>query len=373
MDKLFTMDGEKLMTTPLPPLNYVAEGLVPQGLHILAGAPKIGKSWLALMICLRVAKGEKIWCFQTTRGTVLYLCLEDSFTRIQNRLFDITEDAPDTLHFATMSAVIGEGLENQIEDFLKEHPDTVLIVIDTLQRIRKTSADANPYASDYRDINILKALADKYRIAILLIHHLRKMNDDDPMNMISGTTGISGATDSNFVLKKDKRSGNSAMLYCVGRDIEYRELQLEFDKVTHIWELHADSSEEPEQFLDNTIVTLSAVMKAIRQFSGTPSELLSLLSAHGLERVTVNVLSKKLIQRKHELDQLGISYATHRSNGKRFVELECRAVSDDSADRNDISTNTDFADPVDPVGTVIEFAGIGGAERERQNAVGTQG
>lgn len=125
-------------------------------------------------------------------------------------------------------------LENQIEDFLKTYPDTVLIVIDTLQRIRKVSADANPYASDYRDIGIFKQLADKHRIAILLIHHLRKMNDDDPMNMISGTTGISGATDSNFVLKKDKRSGNDATLYCVGRDIEYRELQLEFDKATHI-------------------------------------------------------------------------------------------------------------------------------------------
>ena len=77
---------------------------------------------------------------------------------------------------------------------------TRLIVIDTLQRIRAAGNDANPYASDYRDIGVLKALADKHRIAILLIHHLRKMNDDDPMDMISGTTGLSGATDSNFCL-----------------------------------------------------------------------------------------------------------------------------------------------------------------------------
>ena len=128
-----------------------------------------------------------------------------------------------------MSEKLHSGLEQQIERFLAAHPDTVLIVIDTLQRIRGGVNDANPYASDYRDLGILKELADKHRIAILLIHHLRKMNDDDPMNMISGTTGISGATDTSFVLRKSKRSSNSATLYCMGRDIEYRELSLEFD------------------------------------------------------------------------------------------------------------------------------------------------
>ena len=272
-NKLITMDAGTLLTTPLPPMRFIVCELIPQGLHILAGAPKIGKSWLALQICLQIALGEMLWRFSVIRGTVLYLCLEDSFSRIQNRLFDITDDAPGNLHFATMSEVIGQGLENQIEDFLKSYPDTVLIVIDTLQRIRKVSADANPYASDYRDIGILKQLADKHRIAILLIHHLRKMNDDDPMNMISGTTGISGATDSNFVLKKDKRSGNAATLYCVGRDIEYRELQLDFDKAAHTWKLLSDSVTDEPQPSDEIITYLTAVMESILAFTGTATEL----------------------------------------------------------------------------------------------------
>lgn len=102
------------------------------------------------------------------RGDVLYLRLEDSDSRIQTRLLDITDDTPPNLFFATMSKKLRGGLEQQIERFLKE-------------------------------------LADWHRIAILLVHHLRKMDDDDPMNMISGTTGISSATDSNFVLRKDKR------------------------------------------------------------------------------------------------------------------------------------------------------------------------
>ena len=98
-----TIDAETLMTTVLPPTKFVVDRLLPEGLHILAGAPKIGKSWLALWLCLCVAKGEPVWDFAVTKGTVLYLCLEDSLTRIQNRLFQITEDAPDTLHFATLA------------------------------------------------------------------------------------------------------------------------------------------------------------------------------------------------------------------------------------------------------------------------------
>ena len=220
--KLNTIDADTLQTIAYEPLAFLVEDLLPQGLHLLAGAPKIGKSWLALWLCLRVARGEPLWNFPTHPCEVLYLCLEDSFQRIQSRLFDLTEDAPPTLHFAVMAEQLHSGLLEQIDQFLKEHPSTGLIVIDTLQRIRTVSNDANPYANDYRDIGVLKALADRHRIAVLLVHHLRKLGDDDPMNMISGTTGLSGATDSNFVLRKSKRRENTATLYCTGRDIAYR-------------------------------------------------------------------------------------------------------------------------------------------------------
>jgi len=100
MQKLKTIDAETLMTTPLPAVRFVVERLLPQGVHVLAGASKVGKSWLSLWLCLQVAKGEKVWEFPTKSGTVLYLCLEDSFSRIQSRLFQITEEAPSSLHFA---------------------------------------------------------------------------------------------------------------------------------------------------------------------------------------------------------------------------------------------------------------------------------
>ena len=108
MIKVHTIDADTLMSTPLPVTRFIVEDLLPEGLHILAGSPKIGKSWLALWICLRVSKGEPVWKLPATQGTVLYLCLEDSYARIQNRLFQITDDAPDILHFANLSSSIGD-------------------------------------------------------------------------------------------------------------------------------------------------------------------------------------------------------------------------------------------------------------------------
>ena len=99
------------------------DSLLSQGLHILAGSPKLGKSWLALWLSVTVAKGEPVWGMSTRQGTTLYLCLEDSVLRIQSRLFEITEDVPDNVHFCTECAPIGQGLEEQVNTFLPAHPD----------------------------------------------------------------------------------------------------------------------------------------------------------------------------------------------------------------------------------------------------------
>lgn len=187
-----------------------------------------------LWLCLQVAEGENVWNYQSRKGTVLYLCLEGSYERIHSRLLDITEDAPDNLFFSVMSESIVGGLTEQIENFLSAHPDTVLIVIDTLQNIRSDSGSANPYANDYRELTVLRELAYRNKIAILCVHHLRKMKDDDPMNMLSGTTGLSGVVDTVFILDKRKRTDSEATLFCTGRDIESVELRLELDSGTHI-------------------------------------------------------------------------------------------------------------------------------------------
>ena len=337
MKKLDTIDADTLLGIPYEPLSFVVEDLLPQGLHLLAGAPKIGKSWLALWLCLRVAQGEPLWNFATKPCEVLYLCLEDSFQRIQNRLLDLTEDAPSTLHFAVMSQQLHDGLVEQMEQFLREHPATGLVVIDTLQRIRAAGNEPNPYASDYRDIGVLKALADQHRIAVLLIHHLRKMNDDDPMNMISGTTGLSGATDSNFVLRRSKRRENTATLYCTGRDISYRELSLEFDNESHVWNLLSDDYGDVEQSCSRLIFLLSALLREQPEICAPAKALLEKIDPDGVEGLTPNSFSHKLRKSVDALRRSGIVVTFRKSNGERLICLKRADGVDDSTAGNTVT------------------------------------
>ena len=334
---LNTIDSKTLMATELPPLRFVVSELLPQGLHILAGAPKVGKSWLALWLCLCVAKGESAWGFPTGGSGVLYLCLEDSYARLKRRLEDVTDEGSERLILATVSEKLHRGLEEQIEDCLASRPDVALIVIDTLQRIRDVTNDANAYASDYRDLGTLKTLADKHGVAILLIHHLRKMHDDDPMNMISGTTGISGAADSTFVLQRDSRGENSATLYCTGRDIEYRELPLAFDPDAHVWQLRDEDTAWKPRPSDRIIASLSVLLHSRGSFSGTATELAEALEPYHGEPLLPNVLMKHLVRYEDTLRRNGIAFESHRTRDRRevFLSLLC-----DGNDDNDGKPDT---------------------------------
>ena len=332
-NRLLTIDGETLMSQPLTPLNFVVDTLLSQGLHILVGSPKVGKSWLALWLAVTVAKGETVWGMGVKQGTTLYLCLEDSTLRIQNRLFEITEDAPASVHFTTNSDTPGKGLEEQLCSFLSEHPDTVLVIIDTLQMIRGTGYD-NTYANDYRDLSALKHIADTHGIAILLIHHLRKMNDDDPMNMISGTTGLSGATDSNFVLRKSQRRENTATLYCTGRDIPYRELALEFDGEDHVWKLLSDDCEQKEQPNERILFLLSELLRRQPEISAPAKVLLEKIDPAGTEGLTPNSFSHRIRKSVDVLRRNGITVSFRKSNGDRLICLKRVDGVDDPATGN---------------------------------------
>ena len=233
MKKLDSKSCEEIMTTVYKPIEFVVEGLIARGLYILAGAPKVGKSWLALDICLSIAKGEKVIGHETLCSTALYLCLEDSFARIQNRLYEITGEPADNLYFAVMADSIGDGLEVQIEKFKSEHINLKIVLIDTLQMVRNENESS--YGSDYKELSVLKLLADRLEIAIVLVHHTRKCSDKDPFNMISGSTGISGCVDGSMVLIETKRGSRKAVLHCVGRDIENAEINLQFDTEFKKW------------------------------------------------------------------------------------------------------------------------------------------
>ena len=238
MEKMETITAKKLYTMKLPPSSFVVDGLLPKGLHIFAGPPKVGKSRLLLQLALAVASGNKFLGLDTEQGTVLSLCLEDNLSRLQKRVSALTDDPPDTLHLATIAGSLAGGLCDQLVNFLEEHDGTNLIIIDTLQKVRDSKGSAGKagmYGNDYDDISSIKRIADGFNIAILLVHHLRKLQDsDDPFNDVSGSTGIIGAADTNFILRR-KRSGNAATLLVSGRDVEYQELTLQFNDL--VWEL----------------------------------------------------------------------------------------------------------------------------------------
>lgn len=337
--KLNTIDGAALMSQPLRPPDFVVDSLLSQGLHILAGSPKVGKSWLVLWLAVMVAKGEPVWDMATRQSHTLYLCLEDSVLRIQNRLFEITEDAPESVHFCTECAPIGQGLEEQIETFSMEHPGTVLVIIDTLQMVRPIH-DAT-YANDYRDMSVLKRLADRLGLAILLIHHLRKEKAEDVFHRISGTTAISGAVDPNFTLVEKRRGSGRAKLTCIGRDIEYRELELERN-ADNVWELLSDSRTQPELLEGRITVLLSEFLEEQREFIGTPTELSQRIDPDGQEGTTPKKVSRLILQNVDPLKKIGITVTIRRSNGKRIIELHS-ADSDDAEAPKEIGT-------IDPVG-----------------------
>ena len=333
-EKLNVIDSETLVDMRLPPQRFCVQTLLPQGMSILGGSSKIGKSWLVLDLCIRVAKGEPLWNFPTTKGATLYLCLEDTVRRVQDRLVRITDEWPDNAFFTVAAKTLADGLCDQIRDFLKEHPDTVLVAIDVFQMIRGSEKD-NSYATDYHDIQLLKEVAVEFDITVLVVHHVRKLDDDDPFNMLSGTTGISGAVDTSFVLKRSNRNEANATLSCTGRDIESRELELKFNKVTCTWELIADSMEEPTMFLPKEMAALIECMRETVSFSGNNSVFADALNTYADLGVKAKGLKQMMNTWRYTLEEHGIFFRSYRSNGQRLLDISFSEIKSDVSDSND--------------------------------------
>lgn len=246
-----TISHAELMTREFGPVIWGIDGLLPQGVSILAAKPKIGKSWLALQMCWAKAMGRELWDGRSaeSKGAALYIALEDNLRRLQKRSdrqfpqymhrgesgTRWQADALENLHYATDWPRIGKGGIRQLERWLVDHPDCELVVIDTLARIRAERSSNNPYDEDYKVGERLKVVADKHNIAILLIHHTRKMDAEDPFDTISGSQGLTGSVDASLVLTR-LRGATEAGLFVTGRDIENEvELAIQFDKNECRW------------------------------------------------------------------------------------------------------------------------------------------
>jgi len=312
------LTGKALLALDVEPPKFIVSRFLPAGLHLLAGSPKIGKSWLALWLCHQVSRGAPVWEFDTLQCGALYLSLEDTVDRLHFRLARIAEEGTEQSYFATHAETLSGDLLDQLEAFMRDYQNTGLIVIDTFQRIRDAVNDKAAYASDYEEVNRIKAVADKHKIAILLVHHLRKMPDSDPFNMVSGSTGIIGAVDSLYVLEKDCRTDNKAKLHVTGRDIEDMQLLLEFDRAASTWRfvsfLH-DTTHGDEKLI--------AALKALDTFTGTATELVAAL--HGVDsglELKPNWLTRMLKEQALTLEKRhGVAVKFSRTNSAKLISF----------------------------------------------------
>lgn len=342
MKELKMYSSEYIMNTPMKPIEYCVDGLILQGLFVLAGAPKVGKSWLALDMCLSIAKGEKVLGKETLCGHAVYLSLEDSLIRLQNRLYELTDEPSDNLNFAIMAESISNGLPEQIEYCRKRFDDLKIVFIDTLQMVRNESESS--YSSDYKELSVMKALADKLGIAIVLVHHTRKCSDSDPFNMISGSTGLSGCVDGSMVLIESKRGSRKAKLHCVGRDIENQEINVVFESSR--WKVSDDIKNVKPDYFSFAVHDFMVTQKT---FKGSATQLAEKLSALLHKEVFSNRVKKDLIQHAYELLDYGVTFESKRSNGQRIIILNYDMKSDSSDGRNLMPEVCENAAPAVPV------------------------
>jgi len=240
--------ARELMARDIPPARFIAPGLIAEGLTIFAGNPKLGKSWLMLGLGLAVAFGGAwLGSVFVERGDVLFLALEDNERRMKTRLAKCLQgqEAPENFHYATEWRRIDEGGVSDLEAWLKEHPNARLVVVDTLQKVKPRRRSAgNVYEQDSDDVGALKALADRYGVAIVCIHHRRKGSEGgDDLEAVSGSYGLTGAADGILSLKRE-RGRSDAVLTATGRDLEEeKELALRFDSTLGAWALLGDAEE----------------------------------------------------------------------------------------------------------------------------------
>ena len=330
VEPLATRSAQDLMTDPLVEKPMLIEGLMGDGLGFLCASPKTGKSWLAMDIGICVATGTPLWGHETQRGCVLHIPLEDTYERLRKRLWLITDEVEGNLFFATHAETLANGLLDQLAMFHEEHPDLRLVIIDTLQMVRSSSRDYS-YSSDYRELAELKRFADQHGITVLLIHHTRKMGDSDVMNTVSGTNAITGAADFTWVLTKPSRNSQDGTLSITGRDVEQREIYLQFKD--HRWNLVKDVPAE-ELAAASVPRCIGEVADFIRHNGTWEGRTGDLMLEAGIQGVSPAVFGKYLAQHSMFLEKNGVRYSKRHASSGSLVTLE-RIGDDDGNDGND--------------------------------------
>lgn len=343
--KFECFSAESILNEYIEPPQFIVQSLLAEGLTVLAGPPKYGKSFLSMDLCCSVATGKPFLGFSTVQSQVLYLCLEDSKGRIKKRLTEVKHDnlVAKNLFFVMSAPDMDNGLFDALEGFLKDHPDCKLIVIDTFQKIRGASSGSDySYMIDSRDGGKLKSFADNHHLCLLVIHHTAKKRDEgDPFNCISGTTGLPGAADTNIVLLRNERMEGTTNMYISGRDVVEAAYSLKFNKDTHLWEFQGDA-EEIENRFRKTLYIADDVVKTIKEavalgkgtWRGTMSDLSRLAEqtsyiGHPLgEPRAIASAVKQYADDLYRYDGISYTAAQNGTGGRKytFTQANCKGL-----------------------------------------------
>lgn len=353
------------------------------GTYLFVGAPKVGKSFMMAQIAYHVSSGTPMWNYSVRKGTVLYLALEDDYRRLQERLYRMfgTETTSD-LFFSVASKSLNEGLLEQLDSFIREHHDTGLVIIDTLQKVREAEGDTYSYARDYDVIAGLKAFADRTSICLILVHHTRKQKSDDNFDRISGTNGLLGAADGAFIMYKSKRSDGDATIEVSGRDQPDKKFMLTRNKETLCWELSGEKSPEYTEPPEPVLEAIGNFINADNPtWDGTATELIEKLELD----IKPNALSLKLNVNAGKLYNLYfVQYSNSRSHKGRKITLRYDEnhpiIVEPESDTDDTAEDEFQYQPVDsnPKATVCYVSGDSGnksfhdmTDAEKENFLAT--
>lgn len=382
-DFMQTVSMPELYEMVYPGKPPIIEHFLYPGTYLFVGAPKVGKSFMMAQIAYHVSSGTPMWNYSVRKGTVLYLALEDDYRRLQERLYRMfgTETTPD-LFFSVASKSLNEGLLEQLDGFIREHHDTGLVIIDTLQKVREAEGDTYSYARDYDIIAGLKAFADKTGICLILVHHTRKQRSDDNFDRISGTNGLLGAADGAFLMYKTKRSDSEATIEVSGRDQPDKKIMLSRNKETLCWELSGEKSPEYTEPPEPVLEAIGGFINSDNPiWEGTATELIEKLELD----IKPNALSLKLNVNAGKLYNLYfVQYSNSRSHKGRKITLRYDEnhpiIVEPESDTDDTAEDEFQYQPVDgdPKATVCYVRGDSGnksfhdmTDAEKENFLAT--
>lgn len=287
----FITDARKIMNTDYPPTKFIVKDIFPStGLAILAGPSKAGKSLFTIQLLNSVAGncdsflGHEI----ETHGEVLYLALEDNESRIKERLIKQKLPAENSNFKIALNWSKDEKAISDLDSYLTENPNIILVVIDTKGKICKEQGTQVSYQSDYNFMGLIKNCADKHGICITVITHLRKRpSQEDIYNEINGTSAIMGSADTIIILKRP-RNQNRGILSLTGRDFQEREEEIFFDYENLTWQSFGENKNAIPNMTPERIAIINAMTKLGKPCK--PSEIAEILGKDN--KVVGNLLAK---------------------------------------------------------------------------------